>query len=167
MKSGTHGRTNFHMHYILESTFARIFLYLELTFQRETHIYINLHNWHTLFLLSLSTLGNYFILIGHLKHCVKSRRANREIRAKVDSWCLYWKGKLLLMGSWWDCSAVRTRLQGDDCSFPICLQFLCKIEKFEITLLKGYNPDKQVGSFYITTTRFPVDEVSSASLVIQ
>ena len=32
-----------HVHYILESTFARIFLFLEPTFQQETDIYINLH----------------------------------------------------------------------------------------------------------------------------
>ena len=34
-----------YMHYILESTFARIFLFLELNLQLETHIYINLHQF--------------------------------------------------------------------------------------------------------------------------
>ena len=58
------------MHYILESTFARIILFLELILQQETHIYNNLH---TLFLLFLSLLHNNFILIGHSKHCVQSR----------------------------------------------------------------------------------------------
>ena len=33
------------MHYILESTFARIFLFLELILQQETHININLHQF--------------------------------------------------------------------------------------------------------------------------
>ena len=51
--------------------------------------------------------------------------------------------------------------------FRFAYTFLCKIEQFEITLLKGYNPDKQVGSFYITTARFPIDEVSNASRVIR
>ena len=59
------------MHYILESTFARIFLFLELILQRETHIYNNLH---TLFLLFLSLFHNNFILFGHSKQCVQSRR---------------------------------------------------------------------------------------------
>ena len=33
------------MHYIPESTFARIFLFLELILQQETHIYNNLHQF--------------------------------------------------------------------------------------------------------------------------
>ena len=33
------------MLYILESTFSRIFLFIELTLQQETHIYINLRNF--------------------------------------------------------------------------------------------------------------------------
>ena len=33
------------VHSILESTFARIFLFLELTRQQETQIYINLHQF--------------------------------------------------------------------------------------------------------------------------
>ena len=33
------------MHYILESIFARVFLFLELTLQDETHIYINFHEF--------------------------------------------------------------------------------------------------------------------------
>ena len=33
------------MHYILESTFARIFLFLELILQQETHNYNNLHQF--------------------------------------------------------------------------------------------------------------------------
>ena len=39
------------LHYILESTFACIFLLLELTLQQETHIYINLTNLYKLFVL--------------------------------------------------------------------------------------------------------------------
>ena len=60
-----------HVHYILESTFARIFLFLEQTLQQETHIYINLHQLAQFacisFLLFLSSLDNDFILIGHFK----------------------------------------------------------------------------------------------------
>ena len=33
------------MNYILESTFARIFLFLELILRQETHIYNNLHQF--------------------------------------------------------------------------------------------------------------------------
>ena len=33
------------MHYILESIFARIFLFLELILQQETHIYNKLHQF--------------------------------------------------------------------------------------------------------------------------
>ena len=47
--------------------------------QRESaYIYINLHNLrilHTLFLLFLSSFDDVFILIGHSKQCVQSRRA--------------------------------------------------------------------------------------------
>ena len=62
------------LHYILESTFARIFLFLELIHQQETHIYINLNNFHILVLLFLSSYNNNFILIGHSRECVQSRR---------------------------------------------------------------------------------------------
>ena len=71
------------MHYILESTFARIFLFLELILQPETVIYnnlINLHNLHTLFLLFLSLFHNNFILIGHSKQCVQSRRTRGVLK---------------------------------------------------------------------------------------
>ena len=60
------------MDYILASTFARIFLFLELILQQETHIYIIVHNSHTLFLLFLSSFGNNLFLIGHAKQCVQS-----------------------------------------------------------------------------------------------
>ena len=68
------------MHYILESTFARIFLFLELTLQRLTFIsiYINSHNLCALFLLFLSSLDNDFILIGHFKQCVQCQ-TTREV----------------------------------------------------------------------------------------
>ena len=33
------------MHYIPDSTFARIFLFLEVILQQETHIYNNLHQF--------------------------------------------------------------------------------------------------------------------------
>ena len=69
-----------HKHYILESTFAHIFLFLELTLQQETHIYINWHNLHTLLLLFLSSLDNYFLLLGHLKQRVQSRRTRTVLK---------------------------------------------------------------------------------------
>ena len=71
------------MHYILESTFARIFLFLELILNQETHIYtiyINFHNLHTLFLLFFSLFHNNFILIGHSKQCVQSRRTRGVLK---------------------------------------------------------------------------------------
>ena len=55
------------MQYILDSTFPRFFLFLELNLQQETQIYTININLQTLFLLLLSFLDNYFILIGHLK----------------------------------------------------------------------------------------------------
>ena len=64
------------MHYILESTFARIFLFLELPLQREIHI--NLHQFahlHMLLLLLLSSFGNNFILTGHSKQCLRNRKS--------------------------------------------------------------------------------------------
>ena len=67
--------SSLHKHYILESTFAHIFLFLELTLQQKTRIYINWHYLHTLFLLFLSSLDNYFLL-GHLKQCVQSWRTS-------------------------------------------------------------------------------------------
>ena len=70
------------MHYILESNFRRIFLFLELTLQRETFtsIYISLHDLHTLFLLFLSPFNNNFILIVHSKQCVQSRRTRSVLK---------------------------------------------------------------------------------------
>ena len=63
------------IHYILESTFPRIFLFLEPTLQQETHIYTNLDNLHTLFFaFFFSSFDNNFILIDHSKQCVQSRR---------------------------------------------------------------------------------------------
>ena len=59
------------MHYILQSTFAHIFPFLELTLEQDTHIYINLH---TLFVLFLSTFDNNFILFDHSKQCLQSQR---------------------------------------------------------------------------------------------
>ena len=45
-----------------------------------TTIYINLHNLHTLFLLVLSLFYNNFILIGHSKQCVQSRRTRGVLK---------------------------------------------------------------------------------------
>ena len=68
------------MHCILESTFALILLFLEQILQQETHIYTTLHNLHILFLLFLSSLDNNFILIGHSKVWVQSRRARGVLK---------------------------------------------------------------------------------------
>ena len=68
------------MHYIIESTFVRFFLFLELILQQETHIYNNLHQFATLFLLFLSLFHNNFILIGHSKQCVQSRRTRGVLK---------------------------------------------------------------------------------------
>ena len=46
-------RRSLPMHCIIESTFARIVLFLELTLHQGTHIYIILHNLHTFFCLFL------------------------------------------------------------------------------------------------------------------
>ena len=83
------------MRYILESTFVRIFQFLEPTHPQETHIYINLHNLHTLFfvLLFLSSFdSNCFVKNSWLSK-------SRKMRAKVDSESLYGRRKLLPMGS--------------------------------------------------------------------
>ena len=61
------------MHYILESTFVRIFPFLELTLQQETHICMHLHT----FLSSLDDVR------AEPKNSRRSK--NRKIRAKVDS----------------------------------------------------------------------------------
>ena len=45
-----------------------------------TTIYINLHNLHTLLLLFLSLFHNNFILIGHSKQCVQSRRTRGVLK---------------------------------------------------------------------------------------
>ena len=77
------------MHDILESAFARIFLFLHVfrtNPSAETDIYINLHQFAQfayIVLLFLSSLDNEFILIGYLNNSRRSK--NRNIRAKVDS----------------------------------------------------------------------------------
>ena len=75
------------MYYILESTFARIFLFLELALQQGTHIYINLHSFaqcticmHCFCYIFLSSFGNIFILIGHSKQCMQSRRTRGVLK---------------------------------------------------------------------------------------
>ena len=69
-----------YMHYILESTFAHIFLFLELTLQQETYVYINLHQFAYIVLLFLSSFDNNFILIGHSKQCVQSWRTRGVLK---------------------------------------------------------------------------------------
>ena len=71
------------MHYILDSTFARIFLFLKLILQQETRIYNNLHQFAQfayIVLLFLSLFHNNFILIGHSKQCVQSRRTRGVLK---------------------------------------------------------------------------------------
>ena len=84
------------MHYILESTFVRIVLFLKVTPHQETHIYINLR---TLFLLFMSLFDNNFILIGYSKQCMQRQRTRGVLHAKVDSERLRGRSKLLLVGS--------------------------------------------------------------------
>ena len=53
-----------HVHYILESTFARIFLFLEPILQQETDIYVNLHQFaqfaYIVFAMNECILISYF-----------------------------------------------------------------------------------------------------------
>ena len=74
------------MHYILESTFARIFLFLEPTLQQETDIYINLHQFaqfaYIVFAI-LSSLDNEFILIGYFKQRVQSRTTRGVLKIEI------------------------------------------------------------------------------------
>ena len=71
------------MHYILESTFASVFLFLELILKQETHIYNDSRQFaqfaHIGFAI-LSLFHNNFILIGHSKHCVHSRRTRGVLK---------------------------------------------------------------------------------------
>ena len=66
------------MHNILESTFAHIFLYLEITLQRQvTHIYITLNQsaqFAYIVFAIFSLFNDSFLLIGHSKQCWQSRR---------------------------------------------------------------------------------------------
>ena len=71
------------MHYILESTFARIFLFLEPTLQQETDIYINSHNLRILFLLFLSSLDNEFILIGYFKQRLQCLTTSSVLKIEI------------------------------------------------------------------------------------
>ena len=73
----------------------------QLTF---TTIYINLHNLHTLFLLFLSLFHNNFVLIGHFKQCVQSRKTCGVLKIerygqRLTHRACMGRGKLLLMRS--------------------------------------------------------------------
>ena len=61
------------MHYILESTFARIFLFLEPTLQQETDIYINLHQFAQ-FANIVFAIFVFVILIGYFKHACSAEQ---------------------------------------------------------------------------------------------
>ena len=81
------------MQYIFESTFARIFLFLERTLEQETRIYINLHQFAR-FKYSVTAL---FVFVKQRLYsdwpfktvCAEPKNSwrskNRKTSAKVDS----------------------------------------------------------------------------------
>ena len=98
-----------HMHCILESTFARIFLFLELPFLQEAQFYrenlfpVKSAHKHPKWnggerreRVALFWLG---ILNNSRESCHPQCSTNKKIRAKVDSEGLYGKRRFLFMGS--------------------------------------------------------------------
>ena len=56
--------TSLPVHFILESTFARVFLFLDwITLKQDTHICINLHTLFVLILSSFDKEGNSFEIV--------------------------------------------------------------------------------------------------------
>ena len=94
------------MHYIHESTFARIFVFLERTLQQEIHIYTNFHNLYTLFLPFLSSFENNFILIGH---CKQFEQKGLYGRGSSSSWTSEQKQSLTYRKSTQQRSALKVR----------------------------------------------------------
>ena len=107
------------MHCILESTFARIFLFLELLFLQEAQFYrenlsqsSSLEGSSDLPAFTVTFRRDHFMWgkhtalfwLGILNSACESSHPqcskNKKIRAKVDSEGLYGRGKLLFMGSW-------------------------------------------------------------------
>ena len=76
------------MHYILESTFPLIFLFLELTLQQETLVFVR---------QLLYSDWPFKTVRAERKNSCRSK--NRNICAKVDSQGLYERSKFLIMGS--------------------------------------------------------------------
>ena len=108
-----------HIHCILESTFARIFLFLELPFLQEAQFYLenisqssSLEDSSDLPAITVTFRRDHFMWgkhaalfwLGILNSARESSHPqcskNKKIRAKVDSEGLYGRGRLLFMGSW-------------------------------------------------------------------
>ena len=108
-----------HMHCILGSTFARIFLFLELFFLQEAQFYrenlsqsSSLEESSDLPAITVTFRRDHFMWgkhaalfwLGILNSARESSHQqcskNKKIRAKVDSESLYGRGRLLFMGSW-------------------------------------------------------------------
>ena len=106
------------MHCILELTFARIFLFLELPFLQEAQFYrenlsqsSSLEESSDLPAITVTCRRDHFMrgehaalfLLGILNSARESSHPqcskNKKIRAKVDSEGLYGRGRLLFMGS--------------------------------------------------------------------
>ena len=68
------------MHYILESTFARTFIILELPLQREIHINLHCTFLHILFFVLLTSFDNNLIMIGNSKQCLRSRKTRGVLK---------------------------------------------------------------------------------------
>ena len=107
------------MHCILESTFARIFLFLELPFLQEAQFYrenlsqsSSLEEFPDLPAITVTFSRGHFmwgkhaalLWLGILSSLRESSHLqcskNKKIRAKVDSEGLYGRGRLLFMCSW-------------------------------------------------------------------
>ena len=107
------------MHCILESTFARIFLFLELLFLQEAQFYrenlfqsSSLEESSDLPAITVTFRRDHFMWgkhaalfwLGILNSARESSHPqcskNKKIRAKVDSEGLCGRGRLLFMGSW-------------------------------------------------------------------
>ena len=107
-----------HMHCILESTFARIFLFLELPFLQEAQFYrenlsqsLSLEESSDPPAITVTFQRDHFMWGKHAalfwSGILNSAREsshpqcskNKKIRAKVDSEGLYGRGRLLFMGS--------------------------------------------------------------------
>ena len=108
-----------HMHCILESTFARIFLFLELPFLQEAQFHrenlsqsSSLEEFPNLPAITVTFRRDHFMwgkhaalfwlgILNSARECSHLQCSkNKKIRAKVDSEGLYGRGRLLFMCSW-------------------------------------------------------------------